>query len=67
MENQIELKETTEISVQIRPERKVLHFSDGTMEMDNSDEDEVDDSNKTNAEEVDEVKSCFLSFVETKI
>lgn len=56
MENQMELKESAEIAVQIRPERKILHFSDGTMEMDNSDdEDEVDDSNKVNEDDVDEV------------
>lgn len=56
MENQMELKESGEIAVQIRPERKILHFSDGTMEMDNSDDDDDQvDSNNVQEVHVDEV------------
>lgn len=56
MENQMELKEAGEIAVQIRPERKILHFSDGTMEMDNSDDDDDQvDSNNVQEVHVDEV------------
>lgn len=61
MENQMELKAASEIVVQIRPERKILHFSDGTMEMDNSDdEDDQVDSNNVQEENVDEVILYFV-------
>lgn len=60
MENQMELKEAAEIAVQIRPERKILHFSDGTMEMDNSDDEDEIDSNKINDDDVDEVILNFI-------